>query len=188
MVAVKEFSWEEISSPDFSTPARQAWQQAVAQVEEQLRAKLRVEVLPERMRKALEFVRADAVTLQADGSASVKSGKQTYTLAPECTCGDAKNRTELCKHTLAVELHRRALALFHGTAGELPPAPAAPSASQAAAVAASPPAALPAAPSAPASHAWDVHEAPASACFKFRVGAMELLYVRPVQTELAQVS
>ena len=26
------------------------------------------------------------------------------------------------------------------------------------------------------SHAWDVHEAPASACFKFRVGTMELLY------------
>ena len=100
MVAVKEFSWEAISAPDFGTPARQAWQQAVAQVEEQLRAKLRVEVLPERMRKALEFVRADAVTLQADGSASVTSGKQTYTLSPECTCGDAKNRTELCKHTV----------------------------------------------------------------------------------------
>ena len=40
MVAVKEFSWEEISGPDFGNPARQAWPQAVAQVEEQLRAKL----------------------------------------------------------------------------------------------------------------------------------------------------
>src|SRR5712692_7813149 len=176
MVAVKEFSWEEISSPDFSTPARQTWQQAIAQVEEQLRTKLRVEVLPERMRKALDLVRADAVTLQADGSASVQSGKQTYTLAPDCPCADAKHRTELCKHALAVELHRRALALFHGTADEPAPAsnptPAAPRASQAAA-AALPPAAL---PSAPASQAWDVHEAPASACFKFRVGNMELLY------------
>jgi len=105
------------------------------------------------MRKALELVRADAVTLHADGSASVQSGKQTYTLAPDCPCADAKHRTELCKHTLAVELHRRALALLDGTA----PAPAA-------------------LPSAPASHAWDVHEAPASACFKFRVGTMELLY------------
>ena len=74
------------------------WQQAVAQVEEQLRTKLRVEVLPERLRKALELVGANAVTLHADGTASVQSGKQTYTLAPECTCGDAKNRTELCKH------------------------------------------------------------------------------------------
>jgi len=38
------------------------------------------------------------------------------------------------------------------------------------------PLAAPSAPSAPVSHAWDVHEAPASACFKFRVGTMELLY------------
>ena len=100
MVAVKEFSWEEISSPDFSTPARQTWQQAVAQVEEQLCAKLRVEVLPERMRKALELVRANAVTLHADGSASVQSGKQTYPLAPDCHCADATHRSELCKHAV----------------------------------------------------------------------------------------
>jgi len=156
------------------SPAGPRWPQAVAQVEEQLRAKLRVEVLPERMRKALELVGANAVTLQADGTASVQSGNQTYTLAPECKCGDAKHRTEFCKHALAVELHRRALALLEGTA----PAPAAPSASQAAAAAAAalPPATLPAVPSGPASHAWDVHEAPASACFKFRVGTMELMY------------
>jgi len=123
MVAVKEFSWEEISGPDFGNPAGQAWQQAVAQVEEQLRAKLRVEVLPERMRKALDLVRADAVTLHADGSASVQSGKQTYTLAPECPCADAKHRAELCKHALAVELHRRALALLEANPAmrSLPP-------------------------------------------------------------------
>jgi hypothetical protein len=174
MVAVKEFSWEEISSPDFSPPARQAWQQAVTQVEEQLRTKLRVEILPERMRKALELVGAHAVTLQADGTASVQSGKQTYTLAPDCPCADAKHRTELCKHALAVELHRRALAVLPGPAAE--PAPAAPSPSPPAAAAALPLAALPTAPSTPASHAWDVHEAPASACFKFRVGTMELMY------------
>ena len=65
------------------------WQQAVTQVDEQLRATLRVEVLPERQRKALDLVRADAVTLHADGTASVASGKQTYTLAPDCPCADA---------------------------------------------------------------------------------------------------
>ena len=102
------------------------WQQAVTQVDEQLRTKLRVEVLPERMRKALEFVHADAVTIQADGTASVKSGTQTYTLSPECPCADAKNRKEFCKHALAVELHRRALALFHGTPAEPPPPPSLP--------------------------------------------------------------
>jgi len=172
MVAVKEFSWEEISGPDFGNPAGQAWPQAVAQVEEQLCAKLRVEVLPERMRKALDLVRADAVTLHADGSASVQSGKQTYTLAPECPCADAKHRAELCKHTLAVELHRRAVALLEGTAPAPAPSatPVAPSTSPPAAAAAPPPAAL---PSAPASAAWDVHEAPVSSCFKIRVGALE---------------
>ena len=103
---------------------------------------------------------------------SLQSGKQTYTLAPDCPCADAKHRTELCKHTLAVELHRRALAVVEGTAPAASPAPPAPSASLPAAVAVLPLAA----PSAPVSHAWDVHEAPASACFKFRVGTMELLY------------
>ena len=165
-------------APASLSTADQRWQQAVTQVGAQLRAKLRVEVLPERLRKALDLVRAHAVTLQADGSASVQSGKQTYTLAPDCPCADAKHRTELCKHTLAVELHRRALALLEGTAPApaSSAAPAAPSASQAPAAAALLPAALLAAPSAPASYAWDVHEAPASACFKFRVGNLELLY------------
>ena len=96
-----------------------------------------MEVLPERLRKALELVRANAVTLQADGTASVKSGNQTYTLAPECTCADAKHRTEFCKHTLAVDLHRRVLALLEGTAftPASNPTLAAPSPSQPAAAA-----------------------------------------------------
>ena len=159
-------------TPAHPSTAGPRWQQAIAQVEAQLCAKLRVEVLPERMRKALELVGATAVTLHADGTANVTSGKQTYTLAPECPCADAKHRTELCKHALAVELHRRALALVEGTAPApaSSPAPAAPSASLPAAAAAPPPAAL---PSAPASQAWDVHEAPVSSCFQIRVGALE---------------
>jgi len=102
MAIVTEMSWDDMldGKPVPENPARQAWRQAVAQVEEQLRAKLRVEILPERMRKALELVGAHAVTLQADGTASVQSGKQTYTLAPDCPCADAKHRTELCKHTV----------------------------------------------------------------------------------------
>src|SRR5713101_2988841 len=94
----------------------QCWQDAVTQIGEQVRAKLHVEVLPERLHKALALVLAHAVTLHLDDTASVQSGKQTYTLAPECSCADAKHRAELCKHTLAVELHRRALALLDGTA------------------------------------------------------------------------
>ena len=95
--------------------AGERWHDAVTQVGEQLRAKLHVEALPERLHKALALVLAHAVTLHPDGTASVQSGKQTYRLAPECPCADAIHRTELCKHTLAVELHRRALALLAGT-------------------------------------------------------------------------
>jgi hypothetical protein len=38
MVAVKEFSWEEVSSPDFG--ARAAWRAAVAAIAEKAKAKL----------------------------------------------------------------------------------------------------------------------------------------------------
>ena len=102
MAIVTEISWDDMldGKPVPENPTRQAWRQAVTHVSEQLRAKLRVEVLPERMRKALELVGANAVTLQADGSASVQSGKQTYTLAPDCPCAAAKHRAELCKHAV----------------------------------------------------------------------------------------
>ena len=138
----------------------------VAQVSTQLCEKLRLEVPTARLHKALELVLAHAVTLHADGSASVLSGKQTYTLAPHCPCPDAKNRAELCKHALAVELHRRALALLDGTAH----APAAAPASVPAAPSVAP------APAVPTSAAWHVQEAPTSACFKWRVGQAELTY------------
>jgi hypothetical protein len=99
-----------------SDPAAEThWHNAVTQVGEQLRAKLRVEALPERLHKALALVLAHAVTLHPDGTASVQHGMQTYRLAPDCPCTDATHRAELCKHTLAVELHRRALALLAGT-------------------------------------------------------------------------
>ena len=94
---------------DRDTPAtpHPAWPQAVEQVSTQLCEKLRIEVPTARLHKALELVLAHAVTLHADGSASVLSGTRTYTLAPHCPCPDAKNRSEMCKHALAVELHRR---------------------------------------------------------------------------------
>ena len=102
--------------PASDRTADERWQDAVTQVGEQLRAKLRVEVLPERLHKALALVLAHAVTLHPDGTASVQSGTQTYRLAPECPCADATHRAELCQHSLAVELHRRALALLDSTA------------------------------------------------------------------------
>jgi len=143
------------------TPAPQAaadrsttderWQDAVTQVGEQLRAQLRVEALPERLHKALALVLAHAVTLHPDGTASVQSGTQTYRLAPECPCADATHRAELCQHTLAVELHRWALARLAGmTPASSPTAAGAPAGAAPPLSAEAPPAATP--PAAEAMH------------------------------------
>jgi hypothetical protein len=59
MVAAKEFSWEEISSPDFGNPARQAWREAVAETAAKAKAKL-----PEcngRVDAAVKIVRSSAL-------------------------------------------------------------------------------------------------------------------------------
>jgi hypothetical protein len=159
----------------------------VTQVAEQLRTTLRVEVLPDRLHKALALVLIHAVTLHADGSARVQSGKQTYTLAPECPCADAVHRTEFCKHTLAVELHRRALAVLDGTA--LAPLSRTISSAVAARTGATPcphadapPAATPASTEdlrqdhLPSADRWEVTEAPASCCLRLRIGDIELMY------------
>ena len=69
MVAVKEFSWEEVSSPDFG--ARAAWREAVAAIAEKAKAKL-----PEcngRVDKAVAIVLSGDVELLADGTAKVAS-------------------------------------------------------------------------------------------------------------------
>ncbi len=170
-----------LPASDHTTGER--WHDAVTQVGEQVRTKLRVEVLPERLHKALALVLAHAVTLHPDGTASVQSGTQSYHLAPECPCADATHRTEFCKHTIAVELHRRALAQLDGTApASSPTAAAAPAGAPPPLSAEAPP---PATPSAvedtcqerrPSADRWAVTEAPASACLRLRVGELEILY------------
>jgi hypothetical protein len=159
------------------------WHDAVTQVGEQLRAKLRVEALPERLHKALALVLAHAVTLHPDGTARVQSGKQTYHLAPDCPCAAATHRAELCQHRLAVELHRRALALLASTASaSSPTAAGAPAGAAPPPSAEAPPAATPAAAEdprqdrLPSADRWDVNEAPASCCLWLRVGEIEILY------------
>jgi len=153
-----------------------------------VRTTLRVEVLPDRLHKALALVLIHAVTLHPDGTASVQSGKQTYTLAPECPCADATHRAEFCKHTLAVELHRRALAVLDGTV--LAPLSSPISSAVAAPAGAAPrisadalPAATPTAPAEdtrqdrlPSADRWEVTEAPASCCLRLRIGEIELMY------------
>jgi hypothetical protein len=84
---------------------------------------------------------------------------------------------QACKHLLAAEIHLGALGL-------LPPSAPEPAAAEASAPVQDP---APLAP-APSTASWPISEAPASLNIKLKVGNMELMYVRPVQTELAQVS
>src|SRR5213594_2515817 len=99
MVAVKEFSWEEVSSPDFG--ARAAWREAVAEIAAKAK-----ETLPEcngRVDSAVKIVLAGDVELQADGTARVASqtnGTTKYFVVNgECECKDfPKAPSGWCKH------------------------------------------------------------------------------------------
>jgi hypothetical protein len=109
MVALKEFSWEEISAPEFG--ARAAWREAVADIAEKAKAKL-----PEcsgRVESAVKIVLAGDVELQADGTAKVASqsnGSTAYHVVNgECSCKDfAKAPHQFCKHRLSAAIMRRA--------------------------------------------------------------------------------
>ncbi len=101
----------------------------------------------DRLTKALDLVLSNAVLLYPDNTASVNSGSRRYTVANgSCSCADATHRGHTCKHQLAVDIHRRAMALLQDT-----PAVAANEAA--------PTAAAVAEPSTPASAQWDVREA-----------------------------
>src|SRR5215510_10972451 len=109
IVAVKEFSWEEVSAPDFG--ARAAWREAVAAIAEKAKAKL-----PEcngRVDKAVAIVLNGDVELLPDGTAKVASqsnGSTQYVVCNgTCECKDfAKAPHQLCKHRLGAAIARRA--------------------------------------------------------------------------------
>jgi hypothetical protein len=109
MVAVKEFSWEEVSSPDFG--ARAAWREAVTAIAEKAKAKL-----PEcngRVDKAIAIVLNGDIELLPDGTAKVASqsnGTTAYHVGNgHCDCRDyEKAPHNLCKHRLSAAIARRA--------------------------------------------------------------------------------
>src|SRR3989449_10129304 len=111
MVAVKEFSWEEVSAPDFENPARAAWRAAVAEIAEKAK-----QTLPEcngRVDAAVKIVLAGDVDLLPDGTAKVASqsnGGTTYhVIHGECSCKDyPKAPHSFCKHRLSAAIARRA--------------------------------------------------------------------------------
>ena len=111
MVALKEITWEEASSPDFGKPARQAWRSAVAEVAEKAQAKL-----PEcasRVTKAVALVLRNDVELLADGAAKVASASNanlSYLIANgHCDCRDFERAPHnFCTHRLSAAIARRA--------------------------------------------------------------------------------
>jgi hypothetical protein len=162
------------------------WQQACVQAANTLTALPNgryVQVRMERMRQGLELAQRGAITLPEDGedlSAIVRSGNNIYqvdTRLLTCICADYQKHLQACKHLLAVEIHLGALGL-------LPPYEPEPAAAEEPAPVQDP---APTAP-APSTASWPISEAPASLNIKLKIGNMELMLVRPVQTELAQVS
>src|SRR5262247_1972380 len=141
-----------------------------------------VSVRMERMRQGLELAQRGAVSLPEDGeelSAAVRSGNTLYQIDMRlltCPCADYQKHLQACKHVLAAEIHTGALGLA-GRAEEPLTSPTLEPAINTS---------LP--PAAPTTANWPISEAPASLNIKLKIGHMEFMLVRPVQTELAQVS
>src|SRR5262245_8691015 len=115
MVAVKEFSWEEVSAPDFENPARRAWREAVSEVAERAKAAL-PETINGRIEKAVAMVLAGDVELLPDSKAKVASqsnGTTTYFVVNgSCECRDFPKAPQgMCKHRIAYGIHKRAMTL-----------------------------------------------------------------------------
>lgn len=112
MAIVTELSFDDIANgtcPDTSHIKR--WHQATLQVVEHMHHTQ----TSERLTKALDLVLSNSVTLNLDGTATVKSGGRTYRINGQCPCEDARQRTLWCKHKLAVKIHKRATALLQET-------------------------------------------------------------------------
>src|SRR5215470_6691577 len=161
------------------------WQQACVQAANTLTALPNgryVNVRMERMRQGLELAQRGAVSLPDDGedlSAVVRSGHNVYqvdTRLLTCPCADYQKHLQACKHLLATEIHTGALGLAGRVKEPLNPPALEPVINTS----------LP--PAAPTTASWPISEAPASLNIKLKVGNLELMYVRPVQTELAQMS
>ena len=112
-----ELSWDNVVDGTFPPTRQQRLQQAAVQAAEQLQEQTDLPVTQDRLTKALDLVRHNAVALYQDNTACVRSGSRRYTVANgSCSCADATQRGACCKHQLAVEIHRRAAALLQDAA------------------------------------------------------------------------
>ena len=132
MVAVKEFSWEEVAAPDFENPARQAFRAAVSEIA--VKAKATLPDCHGRVDSAVRLVLNGDVELLPDGTAHVASQSngttKYFVVNGECQCKDfPKAPSNWCKHRIAAGLHKRAVARAHvpldapPTAAQVAPAP-----------------------------------------------------------------
>src|SRR5881409_247350 len=120
MVAISTLSWEEVSSPDFGNPARQAFRAAVAEIAAKAK-----ETLPEcngRVDKAVAIVLNGDVELLDGGKAQVASqsnGQTTYFVVNgTCECRDfPKAPSGWCKHRIAAGLAKRVAARVRAQSG-----------------------------------------------------------------------
>src|ERR671931_1692786 len=125
MTIVAQFSWDDIASPDFENPARQAWREAVAEIAAKAHEKL-----PEcngRVDRAVQIVLAGDVELLPDGTAKVASqsnGSTAYHVVNgHCDCRDyEKAPHNFCKHRLSAAIARRAQELVKAKSGTATPA------------------------------------------------------------------
>jgi hypothetical protein len=130
MVAVREITWEEASTPGFEQTTRQAWREAVTEIAGRAKA-----TLPEcngRVESAVKLVLAGDVELLADGKAKVASQSNGtvayYIVNGTCECKDfPRAPSGWCKHRIAAGIQKRAHTLVQnkrsaGTNGQAEPA------------------------------------------------------------------
>ncbi len=116
----------------------------------------------ERLHNAADLVLTGSVSLNGNGSATVKSGSHTYQIESEngCTCADSQQRSKYCKHAIAVELLKRTHALMEeqesGIKLTLPVEEEVPQ-------------------DAPQPTAWECAQAPSSCTMKWTQAGIELL-------------
>ncbi len=111
-----ELSWDDIADGTLPPTRQQRLLQAALQATELLKEQPDVPLTQDRLTKALDLVLSNAVLLYPDNTASVNSGSRLYSVANgSCSCADATHRGHPCKHQLAVDIHRRAMALLQDT-------------------------------------------------------------------------
>ncbi len=90
MAIVTESSYDDIANGSFPAISHaKPWQQATLRAAEQMHWTHS----KDRLTRALDLVLTNAVVVNTDGTATVKSGSRTYEINGRCTCEDAKHRT-----------------------------------------------------------------------------------------------